>query len=256
MTARVVASRAGSCRAPLLLFALLGFGAPAWAGPPFVTDDPEPVGLHHWEINTAAAGSWRGSAYSIGFPNVDINYGPTENVQLHALPLYTINRVDGTTVQGIDDTEIGIKYRFLDRRTAAGSTLMLGIYPMYRLATGARRLGPDRGTHGVLLPIWAQYEAGKWTTYGGAGYRINNGSGARNSLFTGLTVLREIHDGLQLGGEIFHETSTAQDAGSTRGFNLGGVLGLTRSMNVLFSAGRTFGDGGSNIFYVGLQTHL
>ena len=26
----------------------------AWAGPPFVTDDPEPVGMHHWEVYLAS----------------------------------------------------------------------------------------------------------------------------------------------------------------------------------------------------------
>lgn len=245
-----------AAKAGPFLCALLAFGAPAWAGPPFVTDDPEPVGLHRWEVNTAVAGSWRGSDHSIGVPNIDINYGPTENLQLHALPLYTIDRADGTTVQGMDDTEIGFKYRFLDRRMAGDSSFMLGIYPMYRLATGAHRLGPDRGTHGVLLPVWAQYDAGDWTTYGGAGYRINHAAGGRNSVFTGITVLREIHEGLQLGGEVFHETATSHYAGATRGFNVGGVLTLTRAMNLLFSAGRTFGDGASNLFYLGLQTHF
>jgi hypothetical protein len=139
---------------------------------------------------------------------------------------------------------------------AGDSSIMLGIYPMYRLATGARRLGADRGTHGVLLPVWAQYDAGKWTTYGGTGYRVNHGAGGRNSVFTGVTVLREIHEGFQLGGEVFGETPTARDTGSTRGFNLGGILTLTPTINFLFSAGKTFGDVGSNLFYAGLQTHF
>jgi hypothetical protein len=244
-------------RAPRLLFyALLASGSSVQAGPPFVTDDPEPVGLHHWEINTAAAASWRGSTHSVGIPNIDINYGPTDNLQLHALPLYTISRADGTAIHGIDDTEIGIKYRFFDRQTASGSSYMLGIYPMYRLATGAQRLGLDRGTHGVFLPVWAQYDAAGWTAYGGAGYRINRVSGGTNSIFAGATVLREVREGLQLGGEVFHETATTRDVGGTRGFNLGGILTLTRAMNLLLSAGRTYGDGASNVVYVGVQTHF
>ena len=32
-----------------MVFALAAAG-PAWAGPPFVTDDPEPTDLGHWEI--------------------------------------------------------------------------------------------------------------------------------------------------------------------------------------------------------------
>jgi hypothetical protein len=250
------AGGAGRRGPPLLLCALLAFGTPALAGPPFITDDPEPVGLHHWEVNTAAAGSWRESAYSIGLPSIDINYGPTADLQLHALPLYSIGRGDGTTVRGVDDTEIGFKYRFFDHRMPDGSSLMLGIYPMYRLATGAHRLGSDRGTHGVLLPIWAEYEGSEWTTYGGAGCRINHAPGGKDSIFTGMTVLRKIHEGLQLGGEVFHETATAKDAGGSRGFNLGGIVALTRATNLLWSVGRTSGDGGSNLFYAGLQAHF
>ncbi|MBU6296994.1 MAG: hypothetical protein KGJ79_03460 [Alphaproteobacteria bacterium] len=28
---------------------------PAFAGPPFITDDPEPVDLHHWEVYAFSA---------------------------------------------------------------------------------------------------------------------------------------------------------------------------------------------------------
>jgi hypothetical protein len=228
--------------------------ARAFAGPPFVTDDPEPVEATHWEINTAATGAWRSGQASLGLPSVDINYGAAPNVQLHAQPRYSVQR-DGETQRGIDDTELGVKYRFWERKADAGSA-MLGVYPMYQLATGARRLGADRGTHGIFLPLWAQYEQGGWTVYGGAGYRLNRGTGASNSTFTGVTVLRQVSDGLQIGAEVFHETPMAIDARSSTGFNLGGAHMLSPRLNLLFSAGRTFGDAAENLFYLGLQLHF
>lgn len=233
---------------------LSGAAAIAHAGPPFVTDDPEPVEYEHWEINTAATAAWRGGQASIGSPSVDINYGVAPNVQLHAQPRLSIERSAGTQ-QGIDDTEIGVKYRFFERKTDDGS-FMLAIYPMYELATGARRLGPDRGTHGVFLPVWAEYDSGAWTVYGGAGYRLNHGDDARNSTFTGVAVLRQVSEALQLGAEGFHETATAVGARSTSAFNVGGGVVLSPRLDLLFSAGRSFGDGSSDLAYFGLQVRF
>lgn len=224
------------------------------AGPPFVTDDPEPVDYRHWEINTAATGAWHSGRASLGLPSVDINYGAAPNLQLHAQPRYSIER-DGDTRRGLDDTEVGVKYRLYERKADVAS-LMLGIYPMYQLSTGARRLGPDRGAKGMFLPVWAQYERGDWTAYGGWGYRINRGQDSRNSTFTGVTLLRKVAEGLQLGAEVFHETPAAMDAASTAGFNVGGTKALTEQMALLFSLGGSHGDERSNLFYLGLQTRF
>lgn len=229
--------------------------ASAEAGPPFVTDDPEPVDFGRWEINTAVTGAWHGHQASLGVPSVDINYGAAPNVQLHAQPRLSIER-DGNTEKGVDDTEIGIKYRFYERKSADESSFSLATYPMYMVPTGAKRLGPDRGTRGVFLPLWAQYDRGAWSVYGGSGYRLNRGPDGRNSTFTGVTVLRQFTEALQIGVEAFHETATSHDAGSTSGFNVGGTRQLSDRLNLLFSAGRSFGEGASNLFYVGLQAHF
>ena len=219
-----------------------------------MTDDPEPVGLRHWEINTAATASWRGSRGSFGLPSVDINYGAGEDVQLHAQPRFDIERGGGTQ-RGIDDTEVGIKYRFL-QGGEEGRAFMMGVYPMLQLATGARRLGQDRGTHGVFLPLWLQLDRGPWTAYGGAGYRLNKGVDRRDSTFAGLTVLRRVKEGLQVGIEGFHETSTATGAGATSGFNLGVVKRLTERLNLLASIGHARSDAPANLAYLGLQGHF
>jgi hypothetical protein len=45
------------------------------AGPPFLTDDPEPVEYRHWEVYVASQlardqGGWSGTA-----PQLEVNYG-------------------------------------------------------------------------------------------------------------------------------------------------------------------------------------
>src|ERR1700761_2303696 len=63
------------------LFAVLAAGnpLPATAGPPFLTDDPEPVDYGHWEIigfsmGTSVQGDAAGS-----LPGVEVNYGALPN---------------------------------------------------------------------------------------------------------------------------------------------------------------------------------
>jgi hypothetical protein len=51
-----------------------------FAGPPFDTDDPEPVSFKHWEyyissINDRQTGVWSGTS-----PHFEINYGLIPNV--------------------------------------------------------------------------------------------------------------------------------------------------------------------------------
>jgi hypothetical protein len=53
-------------------------GRPAHAGPPFITDDPEPVDLGHWEVYAFSAGAaGPGDASGVG-PSVEVNYGGAE----------------------------------------------------------------------------------------------------------------------------------------------------------------------------------
>lgn len=209
----------------------------AWAGPPFVTDDPEPVKYQHWEINSGVSKTWREGSVSAGLPSIDINYGAAPNMQLHAQPRYSYERTTAGGHFGIDDTEVGVKYRFLNIGHG-DSSIMAGIYPMLQLPTGDVKLGPNRGKGQTFLPLWVQRNSEKWIIYGGAGYRINPGTGNKNSVFTGVTALYQVKPSLQLGGEVFHETATAVDETSTSGFNLGGSYNLARDYNLLFSAGK------------------
>jgi hypothetical protein len=57
----------------------------AFAGPPFRTDDPEPVEYRHWEVYLASQGSFNQDERSLTAPHVEINYGVFPNVQLHLL---------------------------------------------------------------------------------------------------------------------------------------------------------------------------
>src|SRR4051794_14811024 len=54
---------------------------PAAAGPPYVTDDPEPADTGHWEVYGFVSGAHRGGSTD-GDGGLDINYGAAPDLQL------------------------------------------------------------------------------------------------------------------------------------------------------------------------------
>lgn len=94
---------------------LLSFPVIALAAPPYITDDPEPTEYQHWEIYLASLftkqpGSWTSTA-----PHLEVDYGPLRNVQLQVItPMVLYAPSQGAASYGYGDTQIGIKYRFLE----------------------------------------------------------------------------------------------------------------------------------------------
>ena len=61
---------------PLTLILLgLIFSAKVFAGPPYITDDPEPVGYQHWEIYFASIFTNQPDVWTSTAPHVEVNYG-------------------------------------------------------------------------------------------------------------------------------------------------------------------------------------
>lgn len=216
-----------------LLLALAA--APAAAGPPYVTDDPEPTDLGHWEIYNFASAEgmhrdWDGAA---GF---DINYGAVKDVQLTAtLPLAFTHEGgpggDGTRA-GAGDVELGVKYRFVHDE---GAGLQVAIFPRAILPTGGKRFGTGRAS--FLLPVWAQKDFGPWSVFGGGGYTINPGAGNRDFWQTGIAVTRDLSKRLQLGAEATWEGADAVGARSDAGLGIGGIYKLGGPFSLLVSGG-------------------
>jgi hypothetical protein len=90
---------------------------------------------------------------------------------------------------GLADTELGIKYRFIEQDKTSWAP-SISIYPLLEVPTGnaARGLGTGR-TH-AFVPIWIQKDFGEWTTFGGGGYWTNPGRGNKNHWFVGWVLPR------------------------------------------------------------------
>lgn len=215
----------------------LGGAAPVWAGPPFVTDDPEPVDAHHWEFYLASqhvksGGDWSGTA-----PHIELNYGPVTNVMLHLIAPLAYDAPSGDSSHyGYGDTELGVKWRFLNE---TAQLPQIGVFPLLEIPTGDAAEGLGGGHVQAFLPVWLQKDFGDWTVYGGGGYGINPGTGNRDWGFAGVVLQRQITEHLLLGGEIYHRTADETGGRADTAFNLGTVVDFTEHQHLLFSAGRS-----------------
>lgn len=208
----------------------------AFAGPPFQTDDPEPVEPHHWEFYVATQQTLDAGGRSGTMPHLEFNYGAAPEVQLHLLaPLAFDHPAGGPRERGYGDTELGVKFRFVQE---SDSLPMVATFPIYLAPTGDDERGLGNGRYQLFLPIWLQKHWDKWTTYGGGGYWINHASGARNNWFVGWEVQRELTQQWTLGAEVFHRTEQAAGQGSSAGFNLGGSFNPDEHHHILFSLGK------------------
>jgi hypothetical protein len=225
----------------------------AEAGPPFITDDPEPVEYQHWEfylstIDFKTSAGWTGTA-----PHLELNYGAAPGLQLHLIaPLSFDSPKEGPGHIGYGDTELGFKLRFIDE--AEGKWWpQVGIFPLVELPTGNHDLGLGNGKAQAFLPVWLQKSWGKWTTYGGGGWWYNPGDDNRNYWFTGVVLQRKITEKFSLASELFYRTPNVPDGKNQIAINPGFIWDISDTYHLIASAGHSV-EGTSEFFgYLGFQ---
>ena len=187
----------------LLLF--LWLPQSATAGPPFKTDDPQPVDFRHWEFYLASEQEFARHSTTATLPHFEVNFGAFQNVQLHVVaPLGFVRTGDGRAY-GYSDTELGVKYRFLQE---SDDLPQIGVFPLVELPTGnaSRQLGS--GSMEAYIPVWIQKSWGKFTTYGGGGFWYNPGTGNRNWIFAGWEAQYDFSSVVTVGKPTRHLESS------------------------------------------------
>jgi hypothetical protein len=220
-----------------IVCAMIAVSQAAWAGPPFLTDDPEPTEAGHWEIYAPLIeADGRGTEFQ-GTAGVEINFGPTTELQL-TLGLPVDYAYDATGWRwGAGDVEISAKYRFYHDEAVG---VQVAFFPGITLPTGSNGLGAGKLT--ALLPIWAQKDAGPWSVFGGGGYAINPGAGNRNYWTSSAAVTRHFGDSLLLGIEANRQGADVIGGNGSTRLGIGGIYQLKRPLRLLASAGPTFED--------------
>ena len=209
-----------------LAFALLT--RPATAGPPYVSDDPEPTDTGHFEIYTFNNGTATNSGTS-GERGIDFNYGAAPNLQLTAtLPEGFSHVVGQGTDFGMGNVELAAKYRFL-RQDSFG--LDVSVFPRVFLPSGSGRIGDDFAS--LLLPIWIQRDfGGGWSAFGGGGCTFSQRR-AVDFCQAGGVVTYQVLPKLQIGAEFFHQTADAGGTPETSSLGIGWRYDLTDNYHLL-----------------------
>ena len=227
----------------------------AFAGPPFLTDDPEPVDRHHVEVNVIGQQT-RAVTGRTGSVSGEVNVGCAAETQCHlALPVTFNDPVGGRSHAGLGDVELGVKYRFLNRPDDGWSA---ALYPTLYLPTGDAGRSLGNGRVQLLLPLWVQRASGQWTWDAGVARLVNWASDARSNWFAGLLARRSFGERLSLGAELYRRTSTADGEPSVTGFNVGAIVSVSSHQNLLISAGRglTHVETNEHTIFVAYQLEL
>jgi hypothetical protein len=208
------------------LLALLA--EPAIAGPPYISDDPEPTDYQHFEIYTYNLGTAARNG-SNGQSGIDFNYGAAPDLQLTAtLPEGFDRPGGGGTDVGWSNIQLAAKYRFLHQD---GFGLDVSIFPRIFLPSGSNLVGDNHAS--LLLPIWIQKDwNGGWSAFGGGGCTVSEFR-ADNFCQVGGVVTYQLLPKLQIGAELFHQTAVSSVTPATTSLGVGWRYDLNDNYHLL-----------------------
>jgi hypothetical protein len=182
----------------ILTVAAFCLARPALAGPPYVSDDPEPTDYKHFEIYTFNNGTvTRGDIG--GATGIDFNYGAAPDLQLTAtLPAAFDRPAASRTNFGLGNIELAAKYRFLHQDTFG---LDVSVFPRVFLPTPSKSVGSGRSSQNCC-------EAGGVVTY-------------------------QLLPKLQLGVELFHQTADGNGTPATSSVGVGARYDINDNFHLL-----------------------
>jgi hypothetical protein len=208
--------------------ALLALASPAIAGPPYVSDDPQPTDYKHFEIYAFSTGTAKRDGMS-GAAGIDFNYGAAPDLQLTAtLPAGFDSPSSGRTRGGLSNVELAAKYRFLHQDSFG---VDVAVFPRLFLPSASPNVGDN--TASLLLPIWVQKDwSGGWSAFGGGGCVIS-GRTSQNFCLAGGVVTYQLLPKLQLGMELFHQTADSNGSPPSTSVGLGARYDINETYHLL-----------------------
>ena len=222
----------------------------AWAGPPYVTDDPEPTRTGGWENYAFVTGANAPGA-TAGQAGLQLNYGAAPDLQL-SLSLPENYLLSHGLRAGPGDINASAKLRVLHPND--GWLPDIAIFPALSIPNGARAFTQGHAT--LFLPVWLEKDFGKWSTFGGGGYDLNPGAGQRNYTLAGWALTRNITNRLNLGAEINHQTRSTAAGSASTSLALGLIYQMTKHWALLASGGPNLerpSHSQTSTFYVSVQ---
>ncbi len=193
----------------------------AQGGPPFRSDDPDTPGNKRWEINTVFEGDRNPFEGLYSVPNIDLNYGLGNRIQLKfelPLAIEESRGPSGHVAAGLGNSLLGVKWRFyahhpkseesgqIDKKEA---NFGISTYPQLLLnnPTGSVRRDIVEPGPQFLLPVEANAKIGPIRISGEYGYWFTNAK-VPNSWIRGVIVGHEFKSKTELYLELYDQAAT------------------------------------------------
>jgi hypothetical protein len=253
------AFRSATLIATVCLFTavLLPRVAHADAGPPYLTNDPGTPGNDNWEINLASMQSIERGQASYQVPQIDLNFGLGDRIQLsYEIPYVVQTSTGQPQASGWSNAYPGVKWRFLDQGEGGWQA---AVFPQLETAGSApaRRDGIAVDGPRLLLPLEVAKTIGPLNFNFEAGYFLPWHRPEERIL--GGVAGRPVTPRLELDAELYNDHVMGTSPNITT-LDFGGRYKLQRGFILLFMAGRGLG-GDSNgqvqfMGYLGVQILL
>ena len=222
-----------------------------------LTDDPGTPGSGVWEINAAYLEQRTAQERVRSFPHVDFNYGLGEHIQLkYETGWLFVDAPEGGGVKsGLDDSLLGLKWRFLDQER---SGVDMSVYPQLQVenSTGSVARGIAEPGPNLFLPVEIGRDFGKMRLIGEIGYQYLRAQ--ENEWVVGLLGALEVSDALELMAEVRSFSEKFLNRGDVV-VNLGLRRALSSKVKLLASVGTGLTNGPETttfIAYLGVQLLL
>jgi hypothetical protein len=235
---------------------LLFCACPAFAqgGPPYYTNDPGTPGNMNWEINLGYMPFLYTGQSLTHTPDVDINFGVGERIQLTYENAWLRVRNGATPAKyGLGQSNPGVKWRFYD---AGEDGLSISVFPQFFLnnPNDAVHRGITPASQSFLLPVEFSRKFGPVDVDYEFGYQfVHNGP---NGWLTGVVVGHEFTSKFEADVELYNQ-GTFNPSVNQPTLEFGGRYKIHKPAILLFMAGRSL-EGSSNnqahfVGYFGVQ---
>jgi hypothetical protein len=237
-----------------VLFLLVPSLARAQGGPPYYTTDPGTPGPNNWEINLGWWPSLYTGSSNMHMPDVDINYGVGDRIQLTYEGAWLRQRnLPGDAQYGLSQDQLGLKWRWYDNDK---NGLGISIFPQLSInnPTSSVQRGITPPGAMLLLPMEFTKKLGDFDINWELGYNLAHLG--HNGYITGFIVGHDVTKKWELDAEYFGQ-GAFDGSGRQQVLDAGARYKIRPPFILLLMAGRSILPARNNqpffVGYFGMQ---
>jgi hypothetical protein len=232
----------------------------AQAGPPYITNDPGTPRNANWEINIAEMTTIERGVDSYQVPQIDLNYGLGDRIQLtYEIPYVLQTSDDRPSASAWSNALPGVKWRFVDQGEGGWQ---ISTFPQFetRASSYAQRTGIAEEGPRLLLPMEFAHAVGPVDLDFEAGYYFPWHGHGNEERILGFVAGHTFNPRLELDAELYDDHGMGGVPPDFTTLDLGGRYKLHRGFILLFMAGRSIAGPAATrvdfMGYIGIQILL